>query len=326
MADEKRATSDRIPEPAGRLDPLSIPILDDALRERLRARFGDEIGSWLDELPDVLGALAERWHVEWGPLIPRGSMSVVIRCGVPDGRSAVLKVSPDRARLANEAAALSRWTTLHTPSVLAVDESVGALLIEAIEPGTALVESLTYPDMEITAELLTSLYANGIPDPSYPPLAQRVAHLFNSGTNPYRRHPELLERVPPELYERGRELATRLAESVPPTALLHGDLTPSNILDGGAERGLVAIDPAPCLGGDVAFEAIDLLLWQADDVDTIAARAELLAPAIGADPDHLFEWCTAFAAMTALELAESPDASAERIQTYVALAAQAPGP
>jgi streptomycin 6-kinase len=250
-------------------------------------------------------------------------MSVVIRCSMPDGRSAVLKVSPDRARLANEAAALARWTTVHTPSVLAVDESVGALLIEAIEPGTPLVESLIYPDMETVADLLISLHANGAPDPSYPPLAHRVAHLFNSGTNPYKRRLELIELIPLELYERGRRLATRLAESVPPTALLHGDLTPNNILDGGAQRGLVAIDPAPCLGDDLAFEAIDLLLWQADDVDTIIARAKLLAPAIGADTNHLFEWCTAFAAMTALELAESSNASPARVQTYVALAAQA---
>ena len=238
----------------------------------------------------------------------------------------MLKVSPDRARLANEAAALARWTTVHTPSVLAVDESVGALLIEAIAPGTPLVESLIYPDIETTANLLTSLHENGVSDPYYPPLGHRVAHLFDSGTNPYKRHPDLLELIPLELYERGRRLATRLAKSVPPTALLHGDLTPSNILDGGAERGLVAIDPAPCLGDDLAFEAIDLLLWQADDVDTIASRARVLAPEIGADADHLFEWCAAFAAMTALELAESPDTSAARIQTCLALAAQAPSP
>jgi streptomycin 6-kinase len=272
----------------------------------------------------MFGGLAKRWNVAWSALIPRGSMSVVIRCVLPDGRSAVLKVSPDRTRLANEAAALARCTTIHTPSVLAVDDSVGALLIEAIEPGTPLIESLTYPDIVTTADLLTALHVNGVPDPSYPPLAHRVAHLFNSGTNPYRRHPELLEVIPLELYERGRKLASRLAESVPPTALLHGDLTPSNILDGGAQRGLVAIDPAPCLGDDIAFDAIDLLLWQADDVDTIAARTEQLAPAIGADASHLIDWCTAFAAMTALELAESPDASADHVQKYVTLAAQAP--
>jgi hypothetical protein len=66
------------------------------------------------------------------------------------------------------------------------------------------------------------------------------------------------------------------------------------------------------------------VLWQADDVETIVARAELLAPAIGADATHLLEWCAAFAAMTALELAESRDASANRIQAMVALAAEVP--
>ena len=304
--------------------PLSVPILDDEARERLMARFGAEIASWWEKLPDVLDVLAERWRVEWGSIIPRGTMSVAIRCRMPDGRPAVLKVSPDRRRLAYEAAALDRWTTVHTPSVFAVDERVGALLMEAIEPGTPLVSSLTYPNVETAANLLTSLHEDGVPDPSYPPLAHRVAHLFNSGTKPYERSPELLELIPRELYERGRRLATRLAESVPPTALLHGDLTPSNILDGGARRGLVAIDPSPCLGNDAAFDAIDLLLWQAYDIDTIAARANLLGPAIGAETSHVVEWCTAFAAMIALELAESPDAAPDRVQTYVALAAQAP--
>lgn len=262
--------------------------------------------------------------MEFDSLIPRGSMSVVIRCRMTGGRSAVLKLSPDRARLANEAAALDKWTTVHTPSVLAVDESVGALLIEAIEPGTPLVDSPTYPDMESVAELLTSLHTTGVPDPSYPPLSDRVTHLFNSGTRPYNRRPELVDVVPPELYERGRQLAARLVERVSPTALLHGDLTPSNILDGGKQRGLVAIDPAPCLGDDLAFEAIDLLLWQADGVDLIAARAEQLAPAIDVDAPRLLEWCTAFAAMVALELAEAPNSPRERIEAAVTLANQAP--
>ena len=86
----------------------------------------------------------------------------------------------------------------------------------------------------------------------------------------------------------------------------------------------MAIDPAPCLGDDLAFDAIDLLLWQADDMDVIAARAEQLAPAIGVDANRLLDWCTAFAAMTALELAEAPDSSRERIQAALTLASQAP--
>jgi streptomycin 6-kinase len=130
--------------------------------------------------------------------------------------------------------------------------------------------------------------------------------------------------VAPELYERGRQLAIRLVERVSPTALLHGDLTPNNILDGGNERGLVAIDPAPCLGDDLAFEAVDLLLWQAGDVDVVAARAQQLAPAIGVEASRLLDWCTAFAAMVALELAEAPNTSRERIEAALSLAEQTP--
>jgi streptomycin 6-kinase len=103
--------------------------------------FGGEVEAWFDDLPDVLVALAKRWQFEFGAPIPRGSVSVVFRCQMADGRGAVLKASPDRTRLAYEAAALDRWQTAHTPAVLAIDQQVGALLIEAIEPGTPHVVS-----------------------------------------------------------------------------------------------------------------------------------------------------------------------------------------
>jgi streptomycin 6-kinase len=157
-------------------------------------------------------------------------------------------------------------------------------------------------------------------------VAQRVEYLFDSSARQYLRHPELADVLPPSLYERGRRLAMRLAQDAQdasPAVLLHGDLTPSNILDGGDERHLVAIDPAPCLG-DAAFDAVDLIFWQAEDLGTIETRAEQVAAAIGADAERLLAWCTAFAGMTALELARSPGTSRERVATALALAAQAP--
>jgi streptomycin 6-kinase len=286
-------------------------------------RFGAGVATWFDELPDLLGTLVGQWEIELGSPIPRGSVSVVLRCRLRDGRRGVLKVSPDRARLADEAAALGSWATPHTPAVLALDERFGALLVEAIEPGTPLDESAAYPSLESVAELLTSLHTAGLLDPSYPPLERRVAYLFDSSTKLYAADPELAERVPTELYERGRQLAMRLAADAAPPVLLHGDVTPSNILDGGERRGLVAVDPAPCLG-DASFDAIDLALWQTAEVETIETRSEELAGAIGARPDRLLAWCTAFAAMTALELAASPDAPRERVDAAIALAARAP--
>ena len=70
---------------------------------------------------------------------------------------------------------------------------------------------------------------------------------------------------------------------------MHGDLTPRNVLDDGPPRGLVAVDPAPCLG-DAAFDAVDLVFWLADNIETITARATALAKAAGADPHRLLSW------------------------------------
>ena len=60
----------------------------------------------------------------------------------------------------------------------------------------------------------------------------------------------------------------------------------------------------------------------ARDVETIAARAQQLAPAIGADAGRLLDWCAAFAGMVALEMAEAADNSRERVETLVALASR----
>ena len=122
-----------------------MPGIDEGVRRRLTARFGSEVEAWLGELPDVLVSLAKRWHLRFGSAIPRGSVSAVFWCWLADGRRAVLKTSPDRARLAVEAAALDAWHTVHIPAVVAFDDQAGALLIEAVEPGTPLVVSSATP-------------------------------------------------------------------------------------------------------------------------------------------------------------------------------------
>jgi streptomycin 6-kinase len=298
-----------------------VPDLDDKLRRRLARRFGSAVELWLDALPPVLSDLAERWNVEFDSLIQRGSISVVIRCRTAEGRPVVLKVSPERNRILEEAAALANWRTIHVPGVLAVDVDAGALLVEAIEPGTPLADAAGYPDMESVVSLLNALHADAAPAPDYRPVADHIVYLFDSSRTLYKRKPDLVELIPAELYERSRELALRLARAGSPTVLLHGDLTPVNVLDGGEDRGLVAIDPAPCLG-DPAFDAIDLVLFRAPDADTIVKRAEQLAPAIGADAGRLLNWCSAFAAMAALEMAEATDSFGEELAPFLALASR----
>jgi streptomycin 6-kinase len=301
---------------------VSVFPVDEATQRRLTLRFGESVRAWFAELPALLTRLESTWAVEFDEPIPRGSVSVVYRCHHPDGRPAVLKVSPDRARLAFEAKALDAWHTEHTPTVLALDEAAGALLIEAIEPGTPLDVAGVYPPLTSVASLLRCLHGTGMPDPLYPVVARRVDYLFDSSAKLYQWQPALIEVVPEELYRRGRALAARLAHEAAPPVLLHGDLTPSNILDGGDARGLVAIDPAPCLG-DAAFDAIDLLMWDAGDVATVEDRAVRLAAATDLGADRLIDWCSAFAAMNALELASNGTVSGARIDALIGLASHA---
>jgi streptomycin 6-kinase len=309
-------------------DSSDLPSLDEA-RQRLVRRFGDGVQSWIDELPGRLLVLRERWRLKFGSVLPKGSVSVVLRCRTAQGQRAILKICPDRERVEREIAGLARWSTPHVPALFQADPSMGALLMEEIEPGTPLQDSGTYPALSDVAKILTGLHTQGIPDRAFPSVADRVTHLFAAWARERLRDSTQVALVPDELFDRGRRLALRLAEEPSRTVLLHGDFTPVNILDGG-ERGLVAIDPCPTLG-DPAFDAIDLLFWQAGDLDTIVRRAEALAPAIGVDPTRLLEWCTAFAGMAAADLAgtgqraEPPGQDRDaRVSAALSLGVQAP--
>ena len=295
-------------------------LVDDALRARLVTRYGEDVHVWLDELPAVLTELAERWDLEPVEVIPRGTMSAVIRCLDGEGHAAVMKVCPNRERLAQEAEALERWSTTHVVRVRAADTAIGALLLEEILPGRTLAEFELYPS-EAIAELLHEIHTSGTPDPAYPSAGDRVSNLYAALDRHRRLHPELIDVISPALLERGRRLARRLANDVSANVLLHGDLTPVNVLDGGNGH-LIAIDPAPCRG-DPTFDAVDLLFWKAESVTTIRERAETLATAMDADADRLFEWCIAFACTIASELAERVNGFDRRFETAFALASMA---
>jgi len=89
------------------------------------------------------------------------------------------------------------------------------------------------------------------------------------------------------------------------------------VLDGGAVRGLVAIDPRPCVG-DAAVDAVDWVFWAADDPSVWEPRSRHLAVALGLDHERLWAWCAAFAAMLATAKA-ARGASAEEVAALLAL-------
>lgn len=236
--------------------------------DRLVSRFGPGVVAWVDALPARIDRLARRWNLAVvRPLV--GNTSHTLYCHRRGTTPVVLKLVPELDLVAEEHAALAAWSG--SPSVvrvLEVDLGEGALLLEHLEPGTPVRGA----DGGRVADLLAGLRR---PAPEgFRPLADRVDLMFS-----------LLQRRTPGYYDRAHSAALALADDRVPPALLHGDLHPDNVLDAGP-RGLVAIDPRPCVG-DPAFDAVDFAFDGGDPY----ARAEELSAVV--DPERLLAWCRA---------------------------------
>ncbi len=236
--------------------------------DRLVSRFGTGVLTWVDGLPQRVDRLARRWDLTVvRPL--SGNTSHTLLCHRGGGTPVVLKLVPERELAAEEFAALSAWASSPVVvRVLEVDLAEGALLLEGLEPGTA-ARGATAAQV---GELLGGLHR---PAPEgFRTLADRVDFMF-----------ALLRRRRPGYYDRAHAAALALAEDPVEPVLLHGDLHPDNVLDAGP-RGLVVIDPRPCVG-DPAFDAVDFAFEGGDPF----TRAGELSGVV--DGERVLAWCRA---------------------------------
>jgi streptomycin 6-kinase len=300
---------------------FSSPTLD-ATRGRLRARFGARAELWWERLPELLAELAERWELIIGDAVGRGHSSLVVRCRRANGRSAVLKLTPEAELGVAEAEALRRWQSSgRVPLVWGEDATLGALLLEAIPSETPLSERRATVQMNEIVGLIAGLHSSGAPlvAGGVVSLAARVEFIFEHRIERHGLRGEAVTgAVPVERLRRGYDLAKRLVSAdagVP--VLLHGDLHPGNVFDGGEERGLVAIDPRPCVG-DAEVDVVDWVFWAVDDPRAWQPRSSALARALDLDRERLWAWCAAFAAMLAAAEA-AHGASGDRIAALLAL-------
>ena len=212
-------------------------------------------------------------------LLEEGNTSLVVRCQNASLGPVILKLVPDETLAGAEAAALRSWEPSgHVPHVWCHDRTAGALLLEAIPDEIPLQMSRSQVSLSDVAELICSLHRSGSPvmADGVESLAERVEFLEHSfWAERHSRNHEVTHAIPVVRLDRGRELARALAagDQVAPV-LLHGDLHPGNVLDGGVNRGLVAIDPRPCVG-DPAFDAVDGVLANRRPAVLGIARARL---------------------------------------------------
>jgi streptomycin 6-kinase len=263
-------------------------------------RFGPSVLAWCAEVPALAGELAARWALRVGEPLGGGASSVALRCELPDGRPAVLKLSPDHEFVAEQARSLEWFAPSgRVPAVLAADPALGAMLIERIEPGQPVESAAVPPSAAEFGALLMDLH--GAADVAELPVPRDL----RQGTDEFctrfaRRLDEPAVRDHVRLADLDRAISRRdeLLASSTSVVLLHGDLHLRNVLDGGPCRGLVAIDPKVGVG-DPCFDAVDFLLAGAG-VDGVDRRCAALAAVTGLHTDRLFAWCRVAAPLIAI--------------------------
>ncbi|MFF0629526.1 aminoglycoside phosphotransferase family protein [Streptomyces sp. NPDC004296] len=269
------------------------------MRDRLVVRFGADVLGWCDELPALVGELADRWNLD---LVATGGggTSRVFRCLQRDsGASVWLKLTPEPLIAREEAEALRAWADM--PSVvtlLAADPAAGALLLENVEPGVP-VRQLAWNLPEVAALLRDLRVSPPVPGEHsvLGPLSHRIDFLFDL-TDRRLAAARANGVVAPTVLGQARAAALELAASGP-VGLVHGDLHPANVLSGPGAR-MVAIDPRPTWG-DPDFDAVDWVLEGVADPAMLEQRIEELAALVpGLSPRRVVGWCRALAALIAV--------------------------
>lgn len=279
-------------------DRIQIP---EALIETRR----DYAPEWLAQLPDTIRRCVERWDLAIEPPFPGLSFNYAAPAVRRDGEKAVLKLCPPDREFLTEVDALRAFAGCGMVRLLEVEESWGAMLLERIEPGRAIIH--LSDDTEATGIALEVMQRFWRPpaEHRFPALADWFERAFArhrayySGSGPF----------DPGLFARGEALSRELLETSGEPAVLHGDLNYGNVLSAAREPWL-GIDPKGIIGERVFDTAILLhdpterILAQPSPRGFLARRVDQIVEQTGFARERVVGWGIAYALLSALWSAE----------------------
>jgi streptomycin 6-kinase len=291
------------------VQPIEIP---EALARHVLHGLGDAGKAWLQDLPSIATALAERWGITLGrPFLL--SFNYVCRATLRDGTEAVFKIGPwPDGEIEREIEAVRLYDGNGMARLLDADMSYRAMLLERLRPGEMLLATAAQDDdaaTRIGADLMRRLWRpiEEIPEPGrFKPLSEWFDRAFErhrafyGGPGPFNA----------AVLERGESITRDLLASVPRTVLLHGDFHHYNVLSSehtSAERGSwLAIDPKGMLG-DPGYDIGPFLLnphGPPKPAAQLRRRLDIFAEELGYDWERLRAWGVAHAVLSACWSAE----------------------
>ena len=257
-----------------------------------RARPGG--AEWLDALPALAAACAERWDLRLGDPFEPATISLVVPAERRDGTRAVLKINFPEAESKHEPTALAHWNGDGAARLLEADPESAALLVERLDPARMLRH---LPDEAvantIAAGVLLRLWSKP-PAPTAPFL--RLEDAVKDWAAAAARRPP----TEPRLLDLAAGLSRELLACPGEPVVLHQDFHGGNVLLDEA-RGWLAIDPKP-LVGERAFDCASLvrdrrteLMSDPGAAARIRRRLDQLAEGLMLDRERIRGWAVVHA-------------------------------
>jgi streptomycin 6-kinase len=292
--------------------------------QRVRDTFGPDGQVWLSQFSETLQTYRERWSLTLRPPIEPLSYNYVAPALLPDGEEVVLKLGVPNPELLTEIEALRRYDGRGAVRLLRADPDGGALLLERVRPGIALIDR-DFDDQRATriaALVMQRLWRPVQGEQPFPTVEtwfrglSRLRACYDGGTGP----------LPPALVARAEALLAELSASADAPVLLHGDLHHWNILAAEREPWL-AIDPKGIIG-EPAFE---VGAWMYNPITDVASwpklrhvsarRLDQFSQILSLDRRRLLGWSLAQAVLSACwSLEENQDGWQNAIAVAQALA------
>ena len=276
------------------------PILTDSFHlvvsSRLRTaitllRGPVDAARWLDSLPERVDQACSRWGLTPLTVAEDGAMSCCVYATDRYGAAVVLKIPHEAEAGRLEAVALTLWSASGaSPSVVALDESLGELLMERVLPGTVACPDAGPEAANRLADLMSRLYGGDAANTTVEGALGDIIEMRLGWAD--ERFAETENTTGLELVRAARVEAFALLASGGRYDVLHGDLQPKNILVGRGGNWFV-IDPFACRGDrhtDAAFWSV-----MQDSPTTVDQRIAEIATATDLDEERLHSWARVFA-------------------------------